>query len=232
MLLVGLTGARVRWYVQPAARRCGMAGQHGGVTSGSLFGEQWHKNRFRTPYLRNTLWDWATPSIRWRPPSTWSQVRAGACEAIETAIRTSHGRLRRAGACLHPPVAPVPVRLAASTPPICSAWPPSPDETWQRWQRSRPPPARPSSPTAARSATSTASGTDHAALPARRERACWAWLRMRRPVPPLRPGGHDEPGQADARWDQSRGERHSGIWHRQLARTKLWQSALEHSPGT
>ena len=28
-----------------------------GVHVGKTFGEQWHKNRFRTPYLRNTLWE-------------------------------------------------------------------------------------------------------------------------------------------------------------------------------
>jgi alkyldihydroxyacetonephosphate synthase len=31
--------------------------QFGGVHVGRTFGEQWHNNRFRTPYLRNTLWD-------------------------------------------------------------------------------------------------------------------------------------------------------------------------------
>ncbi len=28
-----------------------------GVHVGKTFGAQWHKNRFKTPYLRNTLWD-------------------------------------------------------------------------------------------------------------------------------------------------------------------------------
>jgi alkyldihydroxyacetonephosphate synthase len=28
-----------------------------GVHVGKTFGEQWHKNRFKTPYLRNTLWE-------------------------------------------------------------------------------------------------------------------------------------------------------------------------------
>jgi alkyldihydroxyacetonephosphate synthase len=31
--------------------------KYGGVHIGKTFGEQWHKNRFKTPYLRNTLWE-------------------------------------------------------------------------------------------------------------------------------------------------------------------------------
>jgi alkyldihydroxyacetonephosphate synthase len=31
--------------------------RHGGVHVGRVFGSQWHKGRFKTPYLRNTLWE-------------------------------------------------------------------------------------------------------------------------------------------------------------------------------
>jgi alkyldihydroxyacetonephosphate synthase len=31
--------------------------RYDGIHIGKTFGEQWHKNRFRTPYLRNTLWE-------------------------------------------------------------------------------------------------------------------------------------------------------------------------------
>ncbi|HNS51408.1 MAG TPA: FAD-binding oxidoreductase [Anaerolineae bacterium] len=65
--LRGLTGERCMLLVGCAGRR-GMvsaavsqvkaiAQPHGGVHLGQTFGKQWHKSRFRTPYLRNTLWE-------------------------------------------------------------------------------------------------------------------------------------------------------------------------------
>jgi alkyldihydroxyacetonephosphate synthase len=56
LLLVGIAGnsARVSAYRKEAL---GIAGKFGGVHVGRTFGHQWHKNRFRTPYLRNTLWE-------------------------------------------------------------------------------------------------------------------------------------------------------------------------------
>lgn len=34
----------------------GLTRRHAGVSAGRYFGAQWTKNRFPTPYLRNTLW--------------------------------------------------------------------------------------------------------------------------------------------------------------------------------
>lgn len=55
LLLIGFSG---RESLVRAARREAfhLARQQGGVQVGRTFGKQWHKNRFRTPYLRNTLW--------------------------------------------------------------------------------------------------------------------------------------------------------------------------------
>ena len=56
MLFLGFTGqaALVR-----TTRTAALAitAKHGGVHIGQTFGKQWHKNRFRSPYLRNTLWE-------------------------------------------------------------------------------------------------------------------------------------------------------------------------------
>ncbi len=56
MLLIGFSGNE---QIVKGARKeaWSIARQHKGVAVGQQFGKQWHKGRFRTPYLRNTLWD-------------------------------------------------------------------------------------------------------------------------------------------------------------------------------
>ncbi len=56
MLICGLSGkeALVRTVRHEALE---IARRHGGVGVGRIFGRQWYKSRFRTPYLRNTLWE-------------------------------------------------------------------------------------------------------------------------------------------------------------------------------
>jgi alkyldihydroxyacetonephosphate synthase len=61
----------------------------GGVHVGKTFGQQWHKNRFRTPYFRNTLWemgfglDTLETAIDWgKTPSMVDQLES----AINTAM--------------------------------------------------------------------------------------------------------------------------------------------------
>jgi alkyldihydroxyacetonephosphate synthase len=56
MLIVGLHGSEAS--VSLARQRAmALASDHGGVHVGSLLGNEWRKGRFRTPYLRNTLWE-------------------------------------------------------------------------------------------------------------------------------------------------------------------------------
>ncbi|MBM4458430.1 MAG: FAD-binding oxidoreductase [Chloroflexi bacterium] len=56
LLILGLSG---RAALVRAARReaLAIASVQGGVHVGEAFGQEWHKSRFRTPYLRNTLWE-------------------------------------------------------------------------------------------------------------------------------------------------------------------------------
>jgi alkyldihydroxyacetonephosphate synthase len=82
MLLVGLAGRRG---VVAAARReaLGLARKHGGIHVGQTFGREWHKSRFRTPYLRNTLWEMGYAIDTLETATDWSGIEAmvGAVEA-------------------------------------------------------------------------------------------------------------------------------------------------------
>ena len=49
------------------------------------FGKQWHKGRFRTPYLRNTLWEKGYAIDTLETAVSWNKIDT-ALAAIETAI--------------------------------------------------------------------------------------------------------------------------------------------------
>ena len=56
LLLFGVTGDRGT--TERAQQQAGeIARAHGGLVAGTAIGEIWRKTRFRTPYLRNTLWE-------------------------------------------------------------------------------------------------------------------------------------------------------------------------------
>jgi len=59
-----------------------------GVHVGKTFGEQWHKNRFRTPYLRNTLWELGYGVDTLETATDWGNTPK-MVDQIETALRTS-----------------------------------------------------------------------------------------------------------------------------------------------
>ncbi|MCE9660558.1 MAG: FAD-binding oxidoreductase [Burkholderiales bacterium] len=56
MLLAGVTGSE-REARQARAALGDIVGAHRGVAVGTMIGKGWAKNRFRGPYLRNSLWD-------------------------------------------------------------------------------------------------------------------------------------------------------------------------------
>lgn len=95
MLLLGFTG---REGMVKAARKeaLGIAAEYGGVHVGRAFGSEWHKSRFRTPYLRNTLWEqgYATDTLETALP--WEGV-AGMMNAIEAALREALTRFGERG---------------------------------------------------------------------------------------------------------------------------------------
>jgi alkyldihydroxyacetonephosphate synthase len=87
MLLLGFTGVEA---VVKSSRKAALAiaGNHQGVHVGKQFGSQWHKGRFRTPYLRNALWEagYAVDTLETAVP--WHNILP-TLQAIESAIHTA-----------------------------------------------------------------------------------------------------------------------------------------------
>ncbi len=132
MLILGLTGRH--GIVGPARHEAvGLARRHGGVYVGGSFGRQWHKSRFRTPYLRNTLWemgyaiDTLETAANWtdvpRLIATVEQALRAALEAFDERahVFTHLSHLYPYGSSIYTTYL---FRLA-----------PDPDETLARWQR-------------------------------------------------------------------------------------------------
>lgn len=84
LLIFGLTGtrnmvSRTRRDVEAICR------QHKGLPTGSYIGKIWSKNRFRTPYLRNSLWDTGIAIDTLETAVPWSQVKSSA-DSIQASI--------------------------------------------------------------------------------------------------------------------------------------------------
>jgi alkyldihydroxyacetonephosphate synthase len=91
MLLIGLVAPQnsSRTLVRAARHDAlGLARQQGGIHVGRTFGHQWHKSRFRTPYLRNTLWEMGFAIDTLETATDWSGIPA-MIEAIEASLRDS-----------------------------------------------------------------------------------------------------------------------------------------------
>lgn len=85
MLLLGFTGHA--GLVQVARKQAlGIARDFGGIHAGQTFGKEWHKSRFRTPYLRNTLWEHGYAIDTLETAVGWDGV-AGMVDGIEAALR-------------------------------------------------------------------------------------------------------------------------------------------------
>jgi alkyldihydroxyacetonephosphate synthase len=59
-----------------------------GISAGSMLGQQWHKRRFQTAYLRNTLWEAGYAVDTVETATTWDRVPA-MTDAIETGLRSA-----------------------------------------------------------------------------------------------------------------------------------------------
>jgi alkyldihydroxyacetonephosphate synthase len=64
-----------------------------GVHVGKTFGEQWHKNRFKTPYLRNTLWEMGYGLDTLETAIDWEKTPQ-MVDQIEEALRKSMSDLK------------------------------------------------------------------------------------------------------------------------------------------
>ena len=191
MLLLGFTG---REDVVKIARKeaLGLAGDHGGIHVGQTFGKEWHKSRFRTPYLRNTLWEHGFAIDTLETAVGWADV-PGMVEAIEAALRDAlaahgeRGHIFTHLSHLYPHGASIYTtylfRLAAT-----------PDETLARWQAMK---RAASQVIVARGGTISHQhgvGVDHAAyLPA--EKGALGMAALRAACAVFDPGGIMNPGK-------------------------------------
>ncbi|MDI7275921.1 MAG: FAD-binding oxidoreductase [Anaerolineae bacterium] len=86
MLILGFTGHRA---LTSVARHeaLDMARDEGGVHVGRAFGTQWHRSRFRTPYLRNTLWEMGYAIDTLETATDWARIQR-MVDAVERALRS------------------------------------------------------------------------------------------------------------------------------------------------
>jgi alkyldihydroxyacetonephosphate synthase len=96
MLILGFTG---RDELVKTARKeaLDIVSHFGGVHVGRTFGEQWQKSRFRTPYLRNTLWEMGYLADTLETAIDWSRVPE-MVDGIEVAL---HSALAETGERVH-----------------------------------------------------------------------------------------------------------------------------------
>ncbi|MHB8156036.1 MAG: FAD-binding oxidoreductase [Desulfocucumaceae bacterium] len=91
MVIYGAVGGhkKVRWALAQARE---IVKRHRGVPVGARPGKEWSKNRFRAPYLRNTLWEMGYAVDTLETATTWKRL-PGTVEAIETALRSGLGEI-------------------------------------------------------------------------------------------------------------------------------------------
>ena len=95
MLLIGITGDRRMYRYAKGSALC-IASKHKGVHVGRFIGKGWSKNRFRGPYLRNTLWqagyaaDTIETSVDWPRVTTLMQAME---QAAREAFAASNERV-------------------------------------------------------------------------------------------------------------------------------------------
>jgi alkyldihydroxyacetonephosphate synthase len=81
LLLFGVTGKR-RAARRAQRRAAAVARDYGGLSAGTFIGNQWRQNRFRAPYLRNSLWaqGYAIDTLETAVP--WSGVQTTAAAVV------------------------------------------------------------------------------------------------------------------------------------------------------
>ena len=96
MCLLGFTGSR---QMTSAAKRTAFSiiRREKGIIIGRSMGRAWKKNRFRSAYLRNTLWDQGYAVDTLETATTWNKVTS-TLHAIETSI---HEAMSHTGAKAH-----------------------------------------------------------------------------------------------------------------------------------
>lgn len=131
MLVMGFTGSRQATRLARATALA-IVKRHGAVDAGTPLGAQWARSRFRSPLLRNTLWEAGYAIDTLETATTWSRVPTMVA-SIEAAI---HGALAPVGERVH-----VFSHLSHVYPTGSSIYctylfrlAPDPDETLARWK--------------------------------------------------------------------------------------------------
>jgi alkyldihydroxyacetonephosphate synthase len=79
LLIYGITGSQ-RQVSQTQARAKGIFRAHKGLYTGEMIGNTWRKSRFKTPYLRNTLWERGVALDTLETALPWDKVIPAAAE--------------------------------------------------------------------------------------------------------------------------------------------------------
>jgi len=87
MLLLGING-KSNLVRTNRSEALNITAKLGGVHVGKTFGQQWHKNRFRTPYLRNTLWEMGYGVDTLETAIDWGNTPT-MVDQVEAALRNS-----------------------------------------------------------------------------------------------------------------------------------------------
>lgn len=85
LCLIGITGTK-KEVAQTRRTLFSLLRKTSGISTGKVIGEGWKKNRFRTPYLRNTLWNIGYAIDTLETAVTWEKVTP-AMEKIQRVIR-------------------------------------------------------------------------------------------------------------------------------------------------
>jgi alkyldihydroxyacetonephosphate synthase len=132
MMVLGFTG-RAALVETTRKEALALTARHQGQHLGQALGRAWHKSRFRTPYLRNTLWqagyaiDTVETATIWNNvPEMVTAIEAALCDGLaewdeRVHVFTHLSHLYRHGASVYTTYL---YRLAAS-----------PEESLARWQR-------------------------------------------------------------------------------------------------
>jgi alkyldihydroxyacetonephosphate synthase len=86
MLIMGIAGRKTT-VKHTREEALSIARKSKGISMGAMLGEQWHKKRFQTPYLRNTLWNMGYAVDTVETATTWDHVHA-LTAAIEASLRS------------------------------------------------------------------------------------------------------------------------------------------------
>lgn len=100
MLVVGITGQASRVQMAKGAAKS-IARQHGGFWLGQTMGRPWSKQRFLTPYLRNTLWEAGYAIDTVETAVVWSEVEPAAADIVASITGAAADRGERAHVFAH-----------------------------------------------------------------------------------------------------------------------------------